>query len=674
MAEQAVGQPAGRSLYDELVDTVRAQSVMQLACTGVFLLPAALLGWATVAVPDTHPALSTTLALLVTLAAGMQFYLARQQLRTIDPDQMASRLANQPPVLISVQITQTPIMQALDVLSCLRSDHQLTRGTPSTPRLLIQLVDADGRPIDPQKQESVGKGSRRLGTTHEFVREPLQFTQARIRQVVKDPRSLNWEENAALHEMTRSKQRRHSSESSSTASGDVHDFITAIYGNAERVAGEGALQSVGEHSEWSLSSHASPLGHAARSIRPPFRPTHGLAMPLEPPLVKEARSLLDGAIARGEDAWNFDAFSLKRVTNDHALVFTGYHLLKHEGIQKHFGISDAKLLAFLQRLEDSYTDNPYHNRSHAADVLQATWWILNASDEPEQPEYRKLLRANSLPSHASTTDSAVLTDGVADSLWKWTLRNSKRGGAGMSGAGGAGGGVGSQHRKKLRSLLEPEDLLAVLVAALAHDVGHTGQNNAFHVSSSSELAIFYNDKSVLENHHCARLFQVLKDPACDLFASLGKAQRREVRDMIVTMILGTDMGVHFKNVDRLKATIEAGSFDLSNKEDKTFVLEIVLHAADISNPCRPEPVYRLWTDKVMEEFYNQGDAEKAASLPVSKFFDRDTPNVPRCQVGFITFVLMPLYTALSDILDIGPLMTNLKHNLAIMECAAEDKS
>ena len=104
------------------------------------------------------------------------------------------------------------------------------------------------------------------------------------------------------------------------------------------------------------------------------------------------------------------------------------------------------------------------------------------------------------------------------------------------------------------------------------------------------------------------------------------------------------------------------------------MLEIVLHAADISNPCRPEPVYRLWTDKVMEEFYNQGDAEKAASLPVSKFFDRDTPNVPRCQVGFITFVLMPLYTALSDILDIGPLMTNLKHNLAIMECAAEDKS
>lgn len=154
-------------------------------------------------------------------------------------------------------------------------------------------------------------------------------------------------------------------------------------------------------------------------------------MPLEPPLVKEARCLLDGAIARGEGAWNFDAFSLKRVTNDHALVFTGYHLLKHEGIQKHFGISDAKLLAFLQRLEDSYADNPYHNRTHAADVLQATWWILNASDAPEPPEYRKLVRA-------ATHPGPVLTDGVAESLWKWTVRNSKGGGAGMGGAGGGG--------------------------------------------------------------------------------------------------------------------------------------------------------------------------------------------------------------------------------------------
>jgi len=69
----------------------------------------------------------------------------------------------------------------------------------------------------------------------------------------------------------------------------------------------------------------------------------------------------------------------------------------------------------------------------------------------------------------------------------------------------------------------------------------------------------------------------------------------------------------------------------------------------------------------MEEFYDQGDSEKAAGLPVSKFFDREAPNVPRCQVGFINFIVMPLYTVLVDLLHVAPLVDNLKSNLATME-------
>ena len=233
--------------------------------------------------------------------------------------------------------------------------------------------------------------------------------------------------------------------------------------------------------------------------------------------------------------------------------------------------------------------------------------------------------------------------------------------------GGAGDSGMASGKQQLRGMVQPLDVLALLVAAIGHDIEHTGQNNAFHVSTATDLAIVYNDKSVLENHHSARLFALLRDPQCDLLAPLSVAQRREVRDAVVAMILGTDMAVHFKNVDRLSAAISAGSFDLSNKDDKTFVLEIVLHSADIANPCRTDHIYRQWTEKVMEEFYNQGDAEKAAGLPVSKFFDRDAPNVPRCQVGFINFIVMPLYNVLADLLDVAPLVDNLKRNLEAME-------
>ena len=37
-----------------------------------------------------------------------------------------------------------------------------------------------------------------------------------------------------------------------------------------------------------------------------------------------------------------------------------------------------KLARFLRRVEDGYVQNPYHNRTHAADVLQSQYMLLTA--------------------------------------------------------------------------------------------------------------------------------------------------------------------------------------------------------------------------------------------------------------------------------------------------------
>ena len=45
----------------------------------------------------------------------------------------------------------------------------------------------------------------------------------------------------------------------------------------------------------------------------------------------------------------------------------------------------------------------------------------------------------------------------------------------------------------------------------------------------------------------------------------------------------------------------------------------------------------------MKEFWKQGDQELSFGLPISAFMDRRQPQVPQCQIGFITVLVKPLF-------------------------------
>ena len=76
--------------------------------------------------------------------------------------------------------------------------------------------------------------------------------------------------------------------------------------------------------------------------------------------------------------------------------------------------------------------------------------------------------------------------------------------------------------------LEPLHILALLVAAVGHDVDHPGLNNAFLCASNDTLAMRYNDLSVLENHHAATTFEILAEKRCNMLATITPEQRKEV--------------------------------------------------------------------------------------------------------------------------------------------------
>ena len=53
----------------------------------------------------------------------------------------------------------------------------------------------------------------------------------------------------------------------------------------------------------------------------------------------------------------------------------------------------------------------------------------------------------------------------------------------------------------------------------------------------SELALMYNDESVLENHHLAVAFKLLQNKDCDFLVNLNKKQRQTLRKMVIDMVI-----------------------------------------------------------------------------------------------------------------------------------------
>merc|ERR1719498_370948 len=89
-------------------------------------------------------------------------------------------------------------------------------------------------------------------------------------------------------------------------------------------------------------------------------------------------------------------------------------------------------------------------------------------------------------------------------------------------------------------------------------------------------------------------------------------------------------------------------------------INAMLHGADVGNPMKPwELAHRLAT-LCVDEFFAQGDLEKAAGIPVQMLNDRDKVNRPNSQIGFIEFVIAPLAEA---VVHLFPQLSGLAFNL-----------
>jgi len=184
---------------------------------------------------------------------------------------------------------------------------------------------------------------------------------------------------------------------------------------------------------------------------------------------------------------------------------------------------------------------PYHNFRHVIDVLQAT--------------FNFLVQIEALPPYPAGSHSASAP----------------------------------AVKSPMASLINPFEALTLLVTAIGHDVGHPGVNNGFLVVLNTPLAQLYNDRSVLESFHCAAYSQILRRYWPKAF------QDQKMRNLMISSILATDMGLHFDYMKKLgdvqEKLQESNTTDGWNgrmlEEQRALACALLIKCADISNVvCR----------------------------------------------------------------------------------------
>lgn len=95
------------------------------------------------------------------------------------------------------------------------------------------------------------------------------------------------------------------------------------------------------------------------------------------------------------------------------------------------------------------------------------------------------------------------------------------------------------------------DKLALLIAAMGHDLNHPGLGNTYFSKSNHIISSTVNGASVLENFHCYTLFKLLDDS--QLLNELGDKKNKLLVNM-KELIMCTDMSKHavvMKNLNEL---------------------------------------------------------------------------------------------------------------------------
>lgn len=400
------------------------------------------------------------------------------------------------------------------------------------------------------------------------------------------------------------------------------------------------------------------------------------------PLTAEHRARLVEALS----TWDFRPHALNEADLFRCACLLFESVLRIEGLHE-LGIQRDQLNRLLFAIRAIYhAPNPYHNYIHAVDVLQASYSFL--IEIGVAPPLSVLLDESGTP-------------------WKRTPLEEQ--------------GDLEEHSARLATqrIFRPQDVLAVMVAAMGHDVGHPGLSNVFMKNAKTPLSLVYEDKSVLENMHCMLIVQLLRkhgfsflldgshsavpqtspsseatqdSPFTAVFGTtppptaMGTTFERQVKEgaiadwrdfkkLVYSTVLATDMGIHFDWIKRFmafgKRMRACGDEEMTEGEEaegRVVLLQAIIKCADISNPTRPIEVSEHWSSVLLQEWANQASLEQELALPVSVVATADAGIQAKGQIGFIDLFVLPLFeTAAGSMPDLARYAEVCSENRALWQ-------
>lgn len=88
----------------------------------------------------------------------------------------------------------------------------------------------------------------------------------------------------------------------------------------------------------------------------------------------------------------------------------------------------------------------------------------------------------------------------------------------------------------------------------------------------------------------------------------------QCRQLMIDVVLATDMAIHFELLKNFNLHMEATP-DVSQWQDRSLLYRMIVHLADIANPSRPFSLARGWAERVIQEFCEQVSAFAIQNSP-----------------------------------------------------------